>query len=575
MPNGLFKEVSMFGKRVFIFFSFVFVAFLVIGCSNGAQFEGEVENFLTNSPANNVTVLAVTKTDIKEQQKYARLNAKTNSTGSYLISKALKSQRYELSVEASQYATTEIYVTSPGEDVTKAISEKIFIAELPRNLNNGFYVYPSMQNLPITELGENGLSPDYVPRVPSGNLILSHISNERKFPGSSFYKISSYKSVLKGNYDREKNARTEGTSKTFGKNGKYITYTKVGLAPGVYAIPYGGYSNYYYFINVIPSQLAEIESKANDILKNFWAHCYEGNFDEAMKALSQEYIKNTLSPLGGLNKVFSHLKDHGFEEISDSRVFLVGQAGPSEYLGIYFNSGSNIKRTIKVILENNELKIDSLDITGWPSLVAGQHEKSYSNAFESEAEKKNGENWSYINGKYADYKVDNNSYVITTKTDNDYIWAYDTSKTHLNFSYSADITRKTNNEGYYGLIFNYSSNRKCSDEGFGCYCDPAGYGFFITNKGRYSLEYECGKSGGLHKVKDGYSFAINNAGINKVRIDFNQGKIVCYVNGSFVTSLDIQELYKTKRFTDGFIGVYGTNGITTFDNLEVLSLAIK
>ena len=146
--NNVFKaEVRMIAKKLLLLSSCLIMS-QIIGCSKGAQFEGQVVDFLTNSSVKNVRVVAVTNTDIKEEQKYARLNAQTNTNGVFHVSNALKSKRYKLFVEEGRYATTEIQCISPEENVTKTINDKIFLAELPSKLNNGFYVYPLMTRLP-------------------------------------------------------------------------------------------------------------------------------------------------------------------------------------------------------------------------------------------------------------------------------------------------------------------------------------------------------------------------------------------------------------------------------------------
>lgn len=539
------------------------------GCSSGAQFEGYVEDFITSSPAKDVKVTAITKTDIKEEQKYARLNAKTDSNGLYNISKALKSKRYKLFVDENSYASTEVYSTSPEESVTKTIKNKIYIAKLPHNINSGFYLYPSMKRLPREELGTTRLRPDFIPRAPEGELIFSFISNQSKKPGSTFFKITSYSSTLNGKYNRDKNVKYKGHAKTFTKNGRYVTFMKVSLKPGIYAIHYEGYYNYYYFINIASKNLLELETIANDNLDSFWNFCNNGEFQKATELLSSTYVENLIKPLGGLERIYKHLKKNGFGETNNPKLFLLGQNNNNNLIGLYTtHPDSQIKRTIEFQLSEGKPKIDSLGIEGWPGLVTGKIKPLYENAFQSEQEIKSAKNWAYVNSKYAEYKVDNNSYIINAKTNNDYIWAYDASKSYKNYSFSADVSRPINDSGFYGLMFNYVHAGAKGQS----WCRPSGYYFCINNTREFQIGYECGRSGGLHRVINGSSYVINPTGVNKIRIDHVGEVITIFVNGQKVYSAKGKDLYG-RDFNYGNIGVYASKkGLNIFDNIQVISV---
>jgi hypothetical protein len=531
-----------------------------------SNLQGRVINYITNTPAKNLKVVAVTNTDIIEEQKYAKLTATTDNNGVFKITKALKSKRYKLYIDSKNYISTSIYSRSPEKNVTRAIKENIYVAKLPKINRLGFFVYPDMkQILPKDESGYTNLRPFEIPKISGQEVMLAFLSPKNNSPHSSFQRVSL--DYNKNYYSRGISIRSE--SKRFEKNGIYVTIFKVSLSPGIYSVHDESHYNYYYYLNVVSNDFLTLEEKAKNSLDRFWALCNNSDYSGAVSLLSSSYISTIVEPLGGLEAIYKHLLSTGFEKITKTDISLV-EHKDNKLIGYWrADSTPSIARKIHFMLDNKKPKIDYLGIEGWPGLVIGKSNILYENSFQTESEIKSAENWSNVNSKHADYKIENNAYIINAKADNDYIWAFDGSKEYRNYSYSADLSRPGRDANYYGLLFDYIHPRR--KESGRTSCTPTGHFFYFNNNGQYELDYECGRSGGLHKQIYGYSPAISNSGVNKIRVDHVGDIITLFINGDKILNAAAKDIYHAS-FDYGNIGVYGRKGINKFDNIKVISL---
>lgn len=560
--------------------------FFIQGCSSGPKLEGQVEDFITGSPAKKINIIAVTNTNIKEEQNRSRLKSQTNENGVFLIANALKSKNYSISVSDNNYVSTEIRSSTPEEDVTKQISEKIYVAMLPDVYRNGFYVYPELKGGGLQSFRSTSdtatstrINPTFIHRIPEGDIILAQIRSKsdrsRNDIRPVFYRFNSMESIINGIFNIPKRESISGVNKKFEKNDKEVTIIKARIPQGIYGIPVSedyGTNRRFYVINVVSNEIFEAEKRANNVLKSFFDHCVSEQFDQAKELIANSYLESFINPIGGVDVLYNSLKKAAFKDAANFKVSLLGKSGATLY-GRYSISGNSYnQRNVEFQEDENEFKISKLSVEGFPGFVIGKTNLLYENKFETKEESEKVKQWRNIlrwSRANADFKIENNRYVVNVKNNDKYIWVYDPSQEYKNYSFSAEIGRSSVDDNYFGLMFDYLHYRKRG-------CGFSGNFFFINNYGDFQIGYECNGSADLNYSVKGNTYAVNPGQPNKVRIDHIGDEVSIYLNGVHIFSGKDSAGYgegMIKGFDYGNIGFYASGkGDNYFDNIKVLSV---
>jgi murein DD-endopeptidase MepM/ murein hydrolase activator NlpD len=116
---------------------------------SGAAIEGKVVDYFSNEPIPGVEVIATTETRIKEELPLARLTARTDSQGRFLLQGGLPLRRYALTVRKQGYAEQKGYAGTANVGQTVLIDD-IKTLKLPEA--PGFYaVMPDGRYLHISD----------------------------------------------------------------------------------------------------------------------------------------------------------------------------------------------------------------------------------------------------------------------------------------------------------------------------------------------------------------------------------------------------------------------------------------
>jgi len=128
-------------KKVSTFILITFLG-LCFSCSDGlsgSKAKGRVVDMITGQHLTNVSITAVTKTDIEEDKKFEQQSTKTDANGNFHLKGLSPKYSYILTATKEGYSIAELRFSPPEEGQTKLFEKPFEITKVP--LKNGIYTY--------------------------------------------------------------------------------------------------------------------------------------------------------------------------------------------------------------------------------------------------------------------------------------------------------------------------------------------------------------------------------------------------------------------------------------------------
>jgi len=124
----------------------------------GSTIQGRLIDPLSTAPLAGVKVVALTKTDVPEEQKRARLEATTYQNGEFVFRDAIPSRSYRVVVSREGYVGGQVDVSAPEDNKTRVLTSPLYLVKDPKTPG-------------LFRVDQNGARLTALPRKQEGQLV--------------------------------------------------------------------------------------------------------------------------------------------------------------------------------------------------------------------------------------------------------------------------------------------------------------------------------------------------------------------------------------------------------------------